>query len=175
MPTTFTLAAPSAPRPLPARPKSPLAVLGKRWKDYSSPGVYEVVKAVTDDGEWLFVRAADGTWSTGHLPTETVVRTGLRTLRACRLYAGSGKAVADLKDIQAATEEEKQMAVKASEAVFVGTVTDVLGEELSVYRTPNGGALAYGDRGMRLGFGPEQVAGLREVLDRVAMPGQVSS
>ena len=98
--TAFTLAAPSAPRPLPARPKSPLAALGKFWKDCTSPGVYEVVKAVTDDGEWLFVRAADGTWSAGHLPTETEVKAGLRTLRACRLYAGSGKAAADLRQLQ---------------------------------------------------------------------------
>ena len=104
--TTFALAAPSAPRPLPARPKSPLAVLGKFWKGCTSPGVYEVVKAVTADGEWLFVRAADGTWSTGHLPTETVVKTGLRTLRACRLYAGSGKAGADLERIQAHNDSE---------------------------------------------------------------------
>jgi hypothetical protein len=99
---TFTLAAPAAPPSLPpAQPKTPLAPLGKRWKGYTAPGVYEVVKAVTVDGEWLFARAADVTWSTGHLPTETEVRTGFRTLRACRLYAGSGGAAADLKRIQA--------------------------------------------------------------------------
>ncbi len=77
-------------------PKSHLSPLGKIWKDWTSPGVREAVKAVTLDGEWLFER--DGrTWSAGHFPTRTVVKTGLRSLRACRAYTGSGEARADLE------------------------------------------------------------------------------
>jgi hypothetical protein len=101
---TFMLAVPGAVLPPAAakpKPKRPVAALGMLWKDYTSPGVYEVVKAVTADSEWLFERAEDGTWETGHLPTETVVKTGLRSLPACRAYAGSGRARADLKQIQA--------------------------------------------------------------------------
>ncbi len=104
--TTFIMAAPSAPRPPARKPKAPLARLGMFWKDCTSPGVYEVIKAVTADGEWLFERAADGTWNAGHLPTETVVKTGLRTLRTCRAYAGSGKARADLERLQANDSNE---------------------------------------------------------------------
>lgn len=94
---TFTMDPPAALAAPALKPKGlVLAPLGKPWKDYTAPGVYEVVKAVTRDGEWLFERAADGTWKVGHLPTETVVRTGRRSLRACRVYVGSGKARADL-------------------------------------------------------------------------------
>jgi hypothetical protein len=59
--------------------------------------VFEPVKAVTADGAWLFVRAEDGTWAAGHLPTETEVRGPLRSLAACRAYVGSGEAWADLE------------------------------------------------------------------------------
>lgn len=98
MPMTFTVAPCRAPRPVAQKPS--LAAIGKRWKGYASPGVYEVIKAVTADGQWLFERAQDGTWNAGHLPSETVVKAGLRSLRACRVYAGSGKATADLERIQ---------------------------------------------------------------------------
>lgn len=101
MPMTFTVAPRRTPSPVAPKPKPSLAPLGHVWKDYTSPGVYEVVKAVTADSEWLFERAEDGTWNAGHLPTETVVKAGLRTLRACRVYAGSGKAATDLERIQA--------------------------------------------------------------------------
>ncbi len=95
---SFTVAPPGAVLPPPpARPASRLAPLGRTWKSWTSPGVREVVKAVTADGEWLFERAADGTWSAGHLPTRTEVKKGIRSLRACRAYAGSGRAAADLE------------------------------------------------------------------------------
>lgn len=92
----------TALQPTPARPKAALAPLGKSWKGWTAPGVREVVKAVTADGKWLFERAQDGTWATGYLPTKTVVKERLRSLPACRRYAGSGKAREDLKRIQAA-------------------------------------------------------------------------
>jgi hypothetical protein len=106
MPMTFTAAAPGSALPPPARkPKSPLAPLGKFRRGCTGPGAYEVVEAVTADSEWMFERAGDGTWMTGHLPTETVVKTGLRDLRACRAYAGSGRAARDLERIQAESTE----------------------------------------------------------------------
>jgi hypothetical protein len=102
MAMTFTTASPGAGLP-PAPPQQPsLPRLGRAWKAYTGPGVYEVVKAVTADGQWLFVRAADGTWSTGHLPSETVVRAGRRSLGSCRAYVGSGQALEDLEQIRAA-------------------------------------------------------------------------
>lgn len=101
---TFTMA-PPAPRPLPPKPKTRLTPLGKFWKGYTSPGVYEVVKAVTANSQWLFEREPGGTWSAGHLPTETVVKTGLRSMPACRAYAASGKAQADLEHLQAEKTE----------------------------------------------------------------------
>lgn len=61
-----------------------------------------------------------------------------------------------------------------SEAVFVGATADVFDEKLSVYRTPNGSAVVKGSRGSALGLDPGQVTELRELLDRVAMPGQVT-
>ena len=103
----FTLAAPSAPGPLPLKPKARLAPLGKFWREYTSSSVYEVVKAVTADGEWMFEREPNGTWSTGHLPTETVVKVRLRSLGACQAYVASGKAAADLKRIQAKDDNER--------------------------------------------------------------------
>lgn len=101
----FAVAAPGTPL-TPAAPKPKptgrsVAALGKFWRGWTSPGVYEVIKAVTADGAWLFERAADGTWAAGHLPTEIVVKTGLGTLPACRAYAGSGKAQKDLVRLQA--------------------------------------------------------------------------
>ena len=94
--TVITPPAPRRPRP------SRLAYVERGW---TSASVYEPVKAATetDDGapEWLFVRADDGTWDAGHLPTETEVKTGLRSLGACQAYTGSGRAAADLERIQA--------------------------------------------------------------------------
>jgi hypothetical protein len=98
---TFTMAAPGTVLSPPRPPQARLPRLGKVWKEYTPSGFYEPVKAVTEDGEWLFVRAADGTWSAGHLPTETVVRAGRRSLGACRTYVGSGEALEDLERIQA--------------------------------------------------------------------------
>lgn len=103
--TTFTMAAPGTALSPPRAPQPRLPRLGKAWREYTGPGVREVVKAVTADGQWLFVRAADGTWSTGHLPTETVVRAGRRSLGSCRTYVGSGKALEDLERIQAEGRE----------------------------------------------------------------------
>lgn len=101
----FTMASPAEftalTAPGPARSRNLLPPLGKTWKGYTSPGVYERVKAVTADGEWLFARAADGTWSAGHLPTKTELKAGLRDLAAARRYAGTGKARADLERVQA--------------------------------------------------------------------------
>lgn len=98
----FTVAPPGAVLSPPAPvPQPRLAPLGKRWKAYTGPGVYEVVRAVTADGEWLFQRFADGTWAAGHLPTETQVKDRLRSLEACRAYAGSGEAKQDLERLQA--------------------------------------------------------------------------
>jgi hypothetical protein len=114
--TTFTLASPAQFKALtsPARsgPRNPLPPLGKTWRGWTSPRVHEVVKAVTADGQWLFERAADGTWSVGHLPSKTVVKHGRRSLGSCRSYTGSGRAVRDFKRIQAgetAREEGWQM------------------------------------------------------------------
>lgn len=59
-----------------------------------------------------------------------------------------------------------------AEAVFVGTVTDALDEDLSVYRTPNGSAVIFGDRGSRLAFDPGPLAEFADLLGRVAMLGQ---
>lgn len=84
------------PPPLP-KPKARLAPLGRFGKGWTSPGVREVTWAETADREWLFERQADGTWSAGHLPTRTEVKNGLRSLPACRRYAGSGRAAADLE------------------------------------------------------------------------------
>ncbi len=101
MPMTFTVATPGAVLPPARKPKARLAPLGKFRKDWTSPGVSEVVEAVTADGEWMFERSDDGTWEAGHLPTKTVVKSRLGSLSACRTYAGSGKAAADLKRIKA--------------------------------------------------------------------------
>jgi hypothetical protein len=60
---------------------------------------------------------------------------------------------------------------KASEAVFVGIVTDAVGEILAVYRTPNGSAIILGSRCTAIGFDPGPLAEFRELLDRCAMPG----
>ena len=112
-PMRFSVAGPGTPRPAAPqpKPKPSLAPLARFKKDWTSPGVYEITRAVTagPDGEpeWLFERSKDGTWATGHFPTETVVKAGLRDLRACRAYAGSGKAAEDLGRIQAETAERE--------------------------------------------------------------------
>ncbi len=63
-------------------------------------------------------------------------------------------------------------AVHGTAAAELGTVTDGTGEELRVFRTPNGSVLMLGDSGTALGFSPGQAAALRELLDRAGMPGQ---
>lgn len=102
---TFTMSTSGAALPPGRKLKAPLAPLGKVWKDWTVPGCWEPVKAVTTDGEWLFERAEDGTWNTGHLPTETEVKAGRRTLRACRAYVASGAAQGDLNRIQTEGKE----------------------------------------------------------------------
>lgn len=102
----FTVAEPGtvlAP-PSPRQPKLPR--LGKVWRGWTSPGVYEPVKAVTADGEWLFERSEDGTWAAGHLPTKTVTDSRVGTLADCRAYVASGQAEADLELIQAQDDKE---------------------------------------------------------------------
>lgn len=101
---TFTMAAPGAALPPDRKPRARLAPLGNFLKDYTSPGVYEIVRAVTADGQWLFVRADDGSWAVGHLPSETEVKAGLGSLPACRAYVGSGQARTDFDRIQAEAE-----------------------------------------------------------------------
>jgi hypothetical protein len=93
-------AAPGAGIPPSRKPKTPAVSLGEFERGWTSPGVYEVVKAVTADGEWRFERSQDGTWEAGHLPTETEVKTRLRSLSACCSYARSGAARADLERLQ---------------------------------------------------------------------------
>lgn len=55
-------------------------------------------------------------------------------------------------------------------AVFVGRVFDVLDEELSVWRTPNGSAVILGSRGTKLGLDADQLAAFRELLGSIAGP-----
>jgi len=92
MPTAFTMAAPSAPRPLPARPKSPLAAIVK-----------ENGRTVTRDGIWAMDHQdLPGTpWAVIHRPTGIVVDPCAGTLADCRAYVASGEAQADLDRIQA--------------------------------------------------------------------------
>lgn len=107
----FTVAPPGTPlRPPAPKPQPRLVRLGKVWRAYTRPGRYEPVKAVTADGEWLFARFDDGTWAAGHLPTTTQVKDGLRSLAACRAYAASAKAPADLERIQADAKAAAQAA-----------------------------------------------------------------
>jgi hypothetical protein len=65
---------------------------------------------MTADGEWAFEMTADGSWRVGHVQTETVVKAGPRTLRACRVHVGSGKAAADLEQAQAHERGEHETA-----------------------------------------------------------------
>jgi hypothetical protein len=80
----------------------------------------------------------------------------IRTLRAAVLAAAGG------------ARRGVAAAVTGTEAVELGTVTDVTGEEFRVYRTPNNSALIFGDLGTALGFDPAGLAALRALLDRVA-------
>ena len=98
----FAVAPHGAPLPKPPARQPRLAPLGKKWRGYTAPSTYELVRALTADGEWLFERFADGTWGVGHVPTQTEVKGSLRSPTACRAYVGSGKARADLERIQAA-------------------------------------------------------------------------
>lgn len=84
-------------------PASQLPALGKIWRNQIRPGTWEAVKAITSDGEWLFERNGR-TWSAGHYPTRTALKTRLRSLRACRAYVGSGEARADLERATATAE-----------------------------------------------------------------------
>ena len=102
---SFTITPPGAPSRLPAlepKPTGPLASapIGDFRKGRGPSGRHEIVWAMTADGEWAFEMTADGSWRVGHVQTETVVKTGPRTLRACRVHVGSGKAAAELKRIQ---------------------------------------------------------------------------
>jgi hypothetical protein len=101
----FSVAERGTALPPPSVQPLKLPRLAHVWKNWTSPGVWGPVKAVTADAEWLFVRAEDGTWAVGHLPTETEVKDGLRSPRACRLYVGEGSAQADLDRIQAEGRE----------------------------------------------------------------------
>jgi hypothetical protein len=89
---------PSSPRP--PRPPAP-AALGRFRKERTEAGLYEIVRAVTADGQWLFERLGPGDWAAGCLPTETETRRGFRSLAACRAYVADGQAQADLERIQA--------------------------------------------------------------------------
>lgn len=71
------------------------------WKREVRPGVHEAYKAVTAGGEWLF-ELQGRKWAVGHLPTETELKGGFSSPRACRVYVGSGEAQTDLERIQAA-------------------------------------------------------------------------
>jgi hypothetical protein len=102
---TFTMAAPGAGLPPARKPKARAVPLGEFERGWTSLGVYEVIRAATADGLWLFERSADGTWETGHLPTKTVVKVALQDLPACRAHVRSGKALADLERIQAERKE----------------------------------------------------------------------
>jgi hypothetical protein len=86
----------------PAPPVEPVKLprLGKVWREETRPGCWETVQAATEDGEWLFERQGS-TWAAGHLPSKTALKNRLGSLRACRLYVGSGDALADLERIQA--------------------------------------------------------------------------
>jgi hypothetical protein len=58
------------------------------------------------------------------------------------------------------------------DAVFIGSVTDLRGEELRAWRTPDGNVIIAGDRGSLLTFTPGPLGEFRDLLDRAAMPGQ---
>lgn len=82
----FTVADRSAPAPAPARTRPQAPKLGRFRKAYTRPGRYEVVWALTRDGEWLFILCQDGTWDAVSMTAEAVVREGLRSLAACRAW-----------------------------------------------------------------------------------------
>lgn len=88
--------------PSPATPRLPAAApLGRFRKERTEAGVYEIVWAETAGRQWVFDRLGPDDWATGHLPSGTETRRGLRSLMACRVYVASGKAQADLERIQA--------------------------------------------------------------------------
>jgi hypothetical protein len=90
--TSFTIAAPGAPRPRTRKRKIPLTPVEKTRTG-----------AKTLDGEWGMEHFEDDgtTWNVVHLPTKTVVADFLGSLTQCRRYTGSGEAADDLKRIQA--------------------------------------------------------------------------
>lgn len=61
---------------------------------------------------------------------------------------------------------------KGTGAVLLGSVAAVTGEELEVWRRTDGSALLYGDKGTVLAIDRAACDELRELLDRIAMPGQ---
>lgn len=93
----------TVPPPPPVRPRLPRP--GRVRRGWTSPGVYEPVEEVTEDGEWALRRSGDGTWAAVHQPNETVVKAGLRSRGACRAYTGSVKAREDLERMQAESKE----------------------------------------------------------------------
>jgi hypothetical protein len=115
-----------------APPAQP-ARLGKIWKDYITPGVYEPVQAVTADGEWLIERMEDATWFVGHLPTQTEVKGQFKSLRAARVYIARGDARTDYDAItaeqaeQQATPEEPETPA-ANDIVTLAHVADAITE-----------------------------------------------
>jgi hypothetical protein len=62
-------------------------------------------------------------------------------------------------------------AAKGSAAVFIGSVTEAGGEQLSAYWTPNGSVIVAGDLGTCIAFDRAGLAEYRELLDRAGMPG----
>lgn len=101
-----------------ATPVAP-APLAKFWKDWTGPGIWEVVKAVTEGGEWMIERQEDATWFVGHLPTQTEVKGGFRTLRAARVYIARGTALADFEALAPAP---------VTDAVTLAHVADAITE-----------------------------------------------
>lgn len=67
--------------------------------------------------------------------------------------------------------QARAAAAAGSGAVLAGSVTDVFGEALDIYRTPNGSVLVFGDGKTALGFDPGSLAELLEVLGRADMAG----
>lgn len=64
------------------------------------PGTWVADQAVTEGGQWIFERQGR-TWAVGNLPAKTEVKSGFRSLRACRVYIASGEALTDLERLQA--------------------------------------------------------------------------
>lgn len=59
-----------------------------------------------------------------------------------------------------------------SEPILLGTVTDYAGEQIRIIRRADGIVALNGEYGTWLGFTPDALTDLRDLLDRAAMPGQ---